>query len=73
METTLLEDRPLMFKYIDSYSQQMFLTLAEKLEKDDTFYFNKNLIIFDVTKELLEEDIDVLMSIMLNLMEFIKK
>ena len=73
METTLLEDRPLMFKYIDSYSQQMFLTLAEKLAKDDTFYFNKNLIIFDVTKELLEEDIDVLMSIMLNLMEFIKR
>ena len=72
METTHLEDRPTMFKYIDSYSQQMFLTLAEKLANDDTFYFNKNLIMFDVTKELTEDDIDVLMSIMLNFMEYVK-
>ena len=73
IETTHLEDRPLLFKYIDSYSQQMFLTLADKLSNDDAFYFNKNLVMFETTKDLEEEDIDVLMSIMCNFMEFIKK
>lgn len=73
IETTYLEDRPLLFRYIDSYSQQMFLTLADNLALDDAFYFNKNMIIFDVTKDLAEEEINVLMSIMLNFMEFVKK
>ena len=51
----------------------MFLSLADKLNNDDAFYLNKNLVIFDTTTNIDLDDADVLMSIMCNFMERLKK
>lgn len=73
IESNVLADRQTLFRYIDSYTQQILMTNADKFDVEDKFYFNKNAIIISLSQNTNAEFVDTVMSVLYNVLETIQK
>lgn len=73
IQSTALPDRQTLFKYIDSYTQQILVDKANDFNIEDKFLFNKNAIAITLSSQTSEELVDTTMSILYNILETIQK